>query len=186
MEHCHIGVFVTSASSQGHVLLDRELYLPQAWTDDVGRCERAGIPPERSFATKPQLARQMLERAFDAAVPAAWVAGESVYGDHRQLREWLEERTQAYVLTVSGKDGGGGRRGSVAGGRRAHRPPGVGRAVAPLGGALAAPLASGALGPSESERPDRAHRVRRVCPGDDPPGNRGPGGRPPMDHRTVL
>ena len=104
MEHCHIGVFVTYASSQGHVLLDRELYLPHAWTDDVGRCERAGIPPERAFATKPQRARQRLERAFDAAVPAAWVAGESVYGDHRQRRAWLEERTQAYVLSVSGKE----------------------------------------------------------------------------------
>ena len=104
MEHGPIGVFVTYARSQGHVLLDRELSLPQAWTDDVGRCERAGIPPERSCATKPQLARQMLERALDAAVPAARVAGDRVYGDHRQLREWLEERTQAYVLTVSGKE----------------------------------------------------------------------------------
>jgi SRSO17 transposase len=46
----------------------------------------------------------MLARAFDAAVPAAWVAGDSVYGDHRPLREWLAERTQAYVLTVSGKE----------------------------------------------------------------------------------
>jgi len=104
VEHCQIGVFVTYASSQGHVLLDRELSLPQAWTDDVGRCARAGIPPERSLATKPQLARQRLERAFDAAVPAAWVAGDRVYGENRQLREWLEERTQAYVLTVSGKE----------------------------------------------------------------------------------
>jgi SRSO17 transposase len=104
VENCQIGVFVTYASSQGHVLLDRELYLPQAWTDDVGRCERAGIPPERAFATKPQLARQMLERAFDAAVPAAWVAGDSVYGENRQLRAWLEERPQAYVLSVSGKE----------------------------------------------------------------------------------
>jgi SRSO17 transposase len=104
VEHCQIGVFLTYASSQGHVLLDRELYLPQAWTDDVGRCERAGIPPERPFATKPQLARQMRERALDAAVPAAWVAGDSVYGDNRALREWLEERAQAYVLTVSGKE----------------------------------------------------------------------------------
>ena len=104
VEHCQIGVFLTYASTQGHVLLDRELYLPQAWTDDVERCERAGIPPERSFATKPQLARQMLERALDAAVPAAWVAGDSVYGDNRPLREWLEARTQAYVLTVSGKE----------------------------------------------------------------------------------
>jgi len=104
VENSQIGVFLTYASAQGHVLLDRELYLPQAWTDDVRRCERAGIPPERPFATKPQLARQMLERAFDAAVPAAWVAGDSVYGDNRQLRAWLEERAQAYVLTVSGKE----------------------------------------------------------------------------------
>lgn len=104
VEHCQIGVFLTYASSQGHVVLDRERSLPHAGTDDVGRCERAGIPPERPFATKPQLARQMLERAFDAAVPAAWVAGESVYGEKRPLREWLEERPQAYVLTVSGKE----------------------------------------------------------------------------------
>ena len=99
-----MGVFLTYASAQGHVLLDRELSLPQEWTHDTERCAGAGMPPERSFATKPQLARQMLERALDAAVPAAWVAGDSVYGDHRQLREWLEERTQAYVLTVSGKE----------------------------------------------------------------------------------
>ena len=45
-----------------------------------------------------------LERAFDAAVPAAWVAGDSVYGDHRRLREWLEAHTQAYVFAVSGTD----------------------------------------------------------------------------------
>ena len=104
VENSQIGVFLTYAGTQGHVLLDRELSLPQAWTDDVGRCARAGIPPERPFATKPQLARQMLERAFDTAVPAAWVAGDSVYGDNRPLRAWLEERSQAYVLTVSGKE----------------------------------------------------------------------------------
>lgn len=103
-EHAQIGVFVTYASAQGHVLLDRELSLPQAWTDDVERCARAGIPPERLFATKPQLAQQMLARAFDTAVPAAWVAGDSVYGDNRPLRAWREERSQAYVLTVSGKE----------------------------------------------------------------------------------
>ena len=104
VENCQVGVFLTYASSQGHVLLDRELYLPQEWTNDVARCARAGIPPEHTFATKPQLAQQMLERAFDAAVPAAWVAGDSVYGDNRRLREWLEARNQAYVFAVSGKE----------------------------------------------------------------------------------
>src|SRR5262245_45001547 len=38
----------------------------------------------------------MLQCAFDAQVPAAWVTGESVYGDDRRLRVWLEECAQAY------------------------------------------------------------------------------------------
>jgi SRSO17 transposase len=78
VENCQIGVFLTYASSQGHVLLDRDLYVPKEWTNAQTRCERAGIPEERAFATKPQLAQQMLKRAFDAGVPAAWVAGDSV------------------------------------------------------------------------------------------------------------
>jgi SRSO17 transposase len=104
VENCQIGVFLTYASPQGHVLLDRELYVPQAWTHDQERCARAGIPEERTFATKPQLARQMLERAFDTGVPAAWVTGDSVYGDNRSLRLWLEEDHHAHVLAVSGKE----------------------------------------------------------------------------------
>ena len=104
IENCQIGVFLAYASTHGHTLLDRELYLPQEWTDDRERCHRAGIPHERAFATKPALARQMLQRAFDAGVILAWVTGDSVYGDDRALRLWLEERKQAYVLAVSGKE----------------------------------------------------------------------------------
>jgi SRSO17 transposase len=104
IENCQIGVFLTYATSQGHLLLDRELYLPNEWTSDVARCQGAGIPAERTFATKPQLAQQMLQRAFDKGVPGGWVAGDSVYGDNRALRLWLEEHEQAYVLAVSGKE----------------------------------------------------------------------------------
>ena len=85
-------------------MLDRELSLPQEWTSDKARCAAAGIPAERTFATKPQLAQQMLERAFDKGVPAAWVTGESVYGDNRALRLWLEAQAQAHVMAVSGKE----------------------------------------------------------------------------------
>jgi len=104
IENCQIGVFLAYASMQGHALLDCALYVPQAWTNDRERCDRAGMPEKHPFATKPQLARQMLQRAFDARVPAAWVTGDSVYGDDRRLRVWLEEREQAYVLAVSGKE----------------------------------------------------------------------------------
>ena len=104
VEHCQIGVLLGDASVLGQVLLDRDLYLPAAWTQDRERCRQAGIPEDRGFATKPQLARQMLARAFAAGVPAPWVTGDCVYGDDRRLRLWLEARPQAYVLAVSGKE----------------------------------------------------------------------------------
>jgi SRSO17 transposase len=104
IENCQIGVFLAYASHLGRTLLDRELYLPQEWSNDRVRCRQAGIPEGRQFATKPQLARDMLARAFAAGVPAKWVTGDSVYGDDRRLRVWLESCPQAYVLAVSGKE----------------------------------------------------------------------------------
>jgi SRSO17 transposase len=104
IENCQIGVFLAYASRLGHALLDRELYLPKEWTDDRARCRQAGIPQDRRFATKPQLAQQMLARALGAGMPAQWVTGDSVYGEDRRLRMWLEGEKQAYVLAVSGKE----------------------------------------------------------------------------------
>jgi SRSO17 transposase len=104
LEHCQSGVCLGSASRLGQALLDRELYLPQEWTEDSERCRRAGIPADRRLATKPQLARQMLARARAAGVPAQWVTGDSVDGDDRRLRRWLEEQSQAYGLAVSGTE----------------------------------------------------------------------------------
>ena len=103
-ENCQIGVFLTYASPRGHTFLDRALYLPASWTDDRDRCRAAGIPDEIAFATKPAQAQAMLERALDAGVPAAWVTADSIYGDVKYLRVWLEARPIGYVLAVSGKD----------------------------------------------------------------------------------
>jgi SRSO17 transposase len=104
VDNCQMGVFLGYASPLGHALLDRELYLPKEWTTDRDRCRRAGIPEDRGIATKPQLAQQMLHRALAAGVPAKWVTGDSVYGDDRRLRLWLEAQPQAYVLAVSGQE----------------------------------------------------------------------------------
>src|SRR4051794_40743799 len=102
--NAQIGVFLTYASPRGHTFLDRALYLPAGWTDDRDRCRAAGIPDEVAFATKPALAQAMLDRALGAGVPAAWVTADSVYGDVKYLRVWLEARPIGYVLAVSGKD----------------------------------------------------------------------------------
>jgi SRSO17 transposase len=100
IENAQIGVFLAYASRHGTAFLDRALYLPKEWTDDPDRCAKAGVPEETTFATKPQLAMQMLKRAFEAGVPAAWVTGDEVYGGDGNLRRWLEQEGRPYVLAV--------------------------------------------------------------------------------------
>jgi SRSO17 transposase len=101
VENCQIGVFLGYASHQGQALIDRALYLPQEWAGDEARRREAKVPDEVTFATKPELGRQMLERAFAANVPARWVTGDSIYGGDRRLRLWLEERQRWFVLGIA-------------------------------------------------------------------------------------
>jgi SRSO17 transposase len=100
IENCQIGVFLAVAGCKGHALLDRELYLPKEWADDARRREEARIPEDVAFATKPQLAERMLQRAWKAGVKAAWVTGDEVYGSDPPLRRFLESNRQPYVLAV--------------------------------------------------------------------------------------
>jgi SRSO17 transposase len=104
IENSQIGVFLSYASSKGHTLLDRELYLPKEWAQDEARRKEAGVPEEVEFATKPQLARKMLERALTAEVPCKWVTADEIYGGDRRLRIWLEQQEQAFVLAVTSNE----------------------------------------------------------------------------------
>ncbi len=100
IENCQIGVFLGYATAAGRTFLDRELYLPQAWAEDRERRGEARVGEEVEFATKPELAMRMIARLMDADVPAGWVTGDEVYGQHSKLRMMLEERQMPYVLAV--------------------------------------------------------------------------------------
>jgi SRSO17 transposase len=99
-ENCQIGVFLLYASTRGAAFIDRELYLPEEWTTDRVRCREAGIPDAVGLATKGELARAMLERAFAAGVKPAWVVGDTIDGSD-EVRTWLERQQQPYVLAVA-------------------------------------------------------------------------------------
>jgi SRSO17 transposase len=101
LDNCQVGVFLSWQTAKGHALIDRALYLPQEWTDEPERCRAAGIPEDVTFATKPELARRLVERALDAGAKPAWVVADSVYGADSKLRFFLEAREQPYVLAVT-------------------------------------------------------------------------------------
>ena len=98
--NCQVGVFLAYASEKGAAFIDRALYLPRAWTGDPVRRAEAGIPEELVFRNKVELAEWMLERAFEADVPARWVVADSFYGRSHAFRVWLEERGRPYAVMV--------------------------------------------------------------------------------------
>jgi SRSO17 transposase len=99
--NCQVGVFVSYASSRGHVFLDRRLYLPEEWCEDQERRSKAYVPRDVKFQTKPQLALEMLRHAWDQGVPMKWVVGDEVYGDAGYLRKGISDGRRRYVLSVS-------------------------------------------------------------------------------------
>ncbi|WP_196230910.1 IS701 family transposase [Salinispora arenicola] len=64
----------------------------------VRSCRRAD---EIGFATKPELAVDMITAAIDAGVPAAWATADEAYGNSAVFRARLREHRLGYVLAVS-------------------------------------------------------------------------------------
>jgi SRSO17 transposase len=100
IENSQVGVFLTYVTAAGHALIDRELYLPESWSGDQVRRERAKVPAERRFATKPELAAQMIGRALATGI-RGWVTGDEVYGSSTPLRTVLETGQVSYAMAVA-------------------------------------------------------------------------------------
>lgn len=101
IENSQVAVYLAYAGRHGHAALDRELYIPRSWTDLPDRCRAAGLDPDTTFATKPELATRMITRFLDSGHHAPWVAGDEVYGGNPTLRAALEDRVTGYVLAVA-------------------------------------------------------------------------------------
>jgi SRSO17 transposase len=75
IDNAQVAVYLVYASSRGHAVIDRELYVPRSWIADSDRRQAAGVPEHVTFATKPEMARMMLARA--------WPPGYRPGGDRR-------------------------------------------------------------------------------------------------------
>ena len=114
VENCQTVVFAAYVTARAHALFDFRLYLPKAWCHDGKRRERAHIPDETEFTTKPAQGTAMITAAADAGVPFAWAAADEVYGRSSKLREACEKAGKGYVLrsrsTSPSRSRPGGRR----------------------------------------------------------------------------
>jgi SRSO17 transposase len=104
IDNCQAGVFLAYASGRGHTLLDRRLYLPQAWfeADARERRERCGVPDEIAFHTKPELAWEMIKAVKrSGTLPFSWVLCDEAFGDNPGFLQRLEGAEIDYFADVS-------------------------------------------------------------------------------------
>jgi SRSO17 transposase len=84
----------------GHALVGAREWIPAVQIGDPVKSLVMGLPEDLAFRTKGQLAIDILTEALADGIRLDFVCGDEVYGSCTQLREYLEDHHQAYVLRI--------------------------------------------------------------------------------------
>src|SRR6516225_1102562 len=99
-ENCRVAVSLSLATEQLSLPIAWRLYLPEIWAKDYKRRKATGVPKEVTFATKPAIALQQIQKAVEEEVTKAPVLADAAYGNDSQFREGLCELGLEYVVGV--------------------------------------------------------------------------------------
>ena len=99
-ENCIVTVHLGYATGNFHCLLDGELFLPEDWAADRGRCREAGIPDDVTYRPKRRIALDLYDRARSNAVTFDWLACDEGYGGKPAFLRALDSRKQVFVAEV--------------------------------------------------------------------------------------
>src|SRR6266446_1154640 len=100
VDTCQVAIYLGYVSRKGHTLVDTRLSLPQAWTQEKARLDKAGVPKAcRGYRTRHQLALEMLA-SNGAALPHGWIAGDDEMGRPYWFRRRLAALGERYLLAV--------------------------------------------------------------------------------------
>jgi SRSO17 transposase len=99
-DNCQVAVTLSVANEAASLPVGYRLYLPREWAEDQPRRDRAGVPKQIAFATKPAIALEQLRAAQAAGVAAGVVLADAGYGTETAFREGLETLKLSYVLGI--------------------------------------------------------------------------------------
>ena len=96
-DNCQVAVSLSVATEASSMPIAFHLYLPEVWANDSERREKAGVPEEIAFQTKPRIALAQIQRAKERGVPAGVVLADAGYGNDSQFRAQLTAWDLPYV-----------------------------------------------------------------------------------------
>lgn len=99
-DNCQVAVSVSLASERGSVPIAWQLYLPEQWAKDRQRRQKAGVPTEVKFQTKPDIALGQMRAAKASGVPVGIVLADAGYGNETAWREALDEIELEYCVGI--------------------------------------------------------------------------------------
>ena len=98
--NCQVAVTLSIANHHASLPIAYRLYLPEEWAKDMARREKAGIPKEISFKTKPRIALEQICEAAADGVPQAPVLLDASYGSNSRLRAGITAAGRTYAAAI--------------------------------------------------------------------------------------
>lgn len=94
-------VSLTLARGEVPVPVALRLFLPEAWTSDPARLDKAGVPAEhRAVRTKPEIALAELDRVIAADLRFGCVLADAGYGISAAFRQALSTRGLTWAVGI--------------------------------------------------------------------------------------
>lgn len=99
-DNCRVAVSLSVATWSSSLPIGYRLYLPKEWAEDPERREKAEVPEEVEFQTKPEIALDQIRAAVAAKVPGGIVLADAAYGINTEFRDGLTALELQYVVGV--------------------------------------------------------------------------------------
>ena len=102
-DNCQVAVSVSIANAKYSLPVKYRLYLPEEWADDAARREKAKVPDDVVFATKPEIALALLKELKEAGVLPPIAIADAGYGVNGEFRKGLQSLELQYVVGTTGQ-----------------------------------------------------------------------------------